>query len=96
MGRKQQFSLWEIYDELIKVGHTQIWLREVHRPNPYKRILITWDNYVLGCYKPVLNCWLLCKNARRVNTNPLGLHPPGPGLRELGTGMIFQLTTFDY
>lgn len=61
MGRRQQFDLCDIYRQLTQAGHSQIWLREVHRPNPYKRILITWDNYVLGCYKPVTGCWYLCK-----------------------------------
>jgi hypothetical protein len=96
MGRRQQFLLCDIYDQLILTGHSQIWLREVNRPNPYKRILVTWDNYVLGCYKPVPGCWYLCKNANLVNANPLGLLPPGPGLRELDSGVIFQLMTINY
>ncbi|WP_336654212.1 hypothetical protein [Leclercia adecarboxylata] len=92
MGRRHKFTLWDIYEELLQAGHTQIWLREVNRPNPCKRILITWDNYVLGCYKPVLDGWFLCKNSQLVNANTRGLHPPGPGLSELDEGEIFNLT----
>lgn len=79
-GRRKEYALIEIYDELVSFGHTNIWLREINPPNPYKRLLISWDNNVLATYKPVLDRWFLCKKARLVNANPHGSVPPGPGL----------------
>lgn len=96
LGRRKQFLLVDIYDELLNFGHTDIWLREVNPPNLSKRLLVSCDNNVLASYMPLFDRWLLCKKSRLVNPNPTGINPPGPGLTLLDRCEVICLMTIGY
>ncbi|BBJ60900.1 hypothetical protein EATA6166_44550 (plasmid) [Enterobacter asburiae] len=80
VGKRKLVTIDAIYEALICIGHTRIWLRNNGKHN---RHLITWNNLVAASYDPYIQSWYFRKKACWVNDNTKNESPPGNFLTEL-------------